>query len=69
MTFKTSNITKNNKILIILSFFLIKIITLYIYKFYLIVRTFLYLSNNIEKYKYNFIYYINFINFDKFIFI
>lgn len=67
MIFKTSKITKNNKILT--SFFLIKIITLYIYKFHLVVRIFLYLPNNIQKYKYNFIYYINFINFDKFIFI
>lgn len=65
MTFETSKITKNNKIL----FFLIKIITLYIYKFHLVVRIFLYLPNNIEKYKYNFICYINFISFDKFIFI
>lgn len=31
MTFETSKITKNNKIL----FFLIKIITLYVYKFHL----------------------------------
>lgn len=67
MAFKTFKITKNNKILI--SFFLIKVVTLYIYKFHLVGRTFLYLPNNIEKYKYNFIYYINFINFDKFIFI